>query len=86
MLKNLRRDQNNALAGERWSEANQIQRVIMVLLDAAAGPHPGSLSMEEMTTIKNIFQWLYRHHRNRGLDERAERFQSYVTDIQSLMR
>ena len=55
MLKNLRRDQNNALAGERWSEANQIQRVIMVLLDAAAGPHPGSLSMEEMTTIRNIF-------------------------------
>ena len=86
LLENLRRDQNNALAGERWSEANQIQRGIMVILESTTGPSPGRLSVDEMTTIRNIFQRLYRYHRNRGSDERAERYQTYVTDMQSLMR
>ena len=84
LLENLRRDQNNALAGERWAEANQIQRAIMVLLDAAAGPHPTTLSMEEMTTVRNIFQRLCRHHRNRELDERAQRYQLHRQEFNLL--
>ena len=40
LLKNMRLDQNAALAGERWLEANQIQQAIMVLLEANSGPEP----------------------------------------------
>ena len=79
LLENLRRDQKDALAVERWTQANQIQQAIVVLFDATAGPHPEGLSMQVLTTIRNIFQRLYRHHRNRGLDETTERLQTYVS-------
>ena len=86
LLDNLRKDQNNALAGERWNEASQLQQAIVTLLDATSGPNPEGLSMRVLTAIRNIGQRLYRYHRNRGLDERSERFYLYVTDLQSLMR
>jgi len=85
LLDNLRKDQNNALAGERWYEASQLQQAIVTLLDATSGPNPEGLSMRVITAVRNIGQRLYRYHRNRGLDERAERFYKYVTDMQSMM-
>ena len=79
LLENLRRDQNHTLAVERWAQANQIQQASVVLFDLTAGPHPEGLSMQVLTIIRNIFQRLYRHHRNRGLDERTERLQTNVS-------
>ena len=87
LLDNLRKDQNNdALAGERWNESNQLQQAIVTLLDATSGPNPERLSTRVLTVIRNIGQRLYRYHRNRGLDEGSEQFYLYVTDMQSLMR
>ena len=86
LLENMRMDQNAALAGERWLEANQIQQAIMVLLEATSGPEPEGLTMEVTTQIRNVFQRLFRWHRNRGSDERAERFQRYVQDMHGLMQ
>ena len=46
LLDNLRRDQNNALAGERWNESSQLQQAIVTLLEATSGPNvtKGSVS------------------------------------------
>jgi hypothetical protein len=86
LLDNLRRDQNNALAGERWNESSQLQQAIVTLLEATSGPNAEGLSMRVLALVRNICQRLYRYHRNRGLDERAEKIRLYVTDMQSLMR
>ena len=86
LLSNMREDQNTALSGQRYSEANNIQNAIITLLDATSGPNPEGLTMTVITEIRNVFQRLWRWHRNRGSDERAERFRLYVQDMQQLMR
>ena len=86
MLENMRLDQNEARAAERWLEANQIQQAIMVLLEATAGSEPEGLSVNVTTHNRNVFQRLFRWHRNRGSDERAERFQRYVQNMHGLMQ
>ena len=85
LMNNLRLDQNLALRAERWSEASQIQCAIVLLLDATSGPEPEGLSMVVIQQIRAIFQRLWRWHRNRGLDDRADRFRTYVQDMNSLM-
>eukprot|EP00435_Cladocopium_sp_Y103_P024696 s2951_g6.t1 len=85
LLDHMRADQNIALAAERWAEAQQIQQAIITLLDATSGPEPEGMSMRVVQSIRNVFQRLYRQHRNRGLDDRAERFQRYVEDMNALM-
>ena len=86
LLENMRLDQNAALAAERWLEANQIQQAIMVLLEATSGPEPEGLTLNVTTQIRNVFQRLFRWHRNRGSDERAERYQRYIQDMHGLMQ
>ena len=86
LLENMRSDQNTALSGQRYSEANSIQNAIITLLDATSGPNSEGLTANVITEIRNVFQRLWRWHRNRGSDERAERFRLYVQDMQQLMR
>ena len=80
LLENLRLDQNIALAGERWTEASELQRAIMCLLEPTTGAEPEGMSRDSLTpgtgcsglsprvvmTIRNVCQRLYRWHRNRG--------------------
>ena len=76
LLENMWRDQNVALSNERWMDASQIQSEISTLIDATAGGgtrHPQCLPA------------VFRTHRNRGSDERMERFRVYVENIASLM-
>jgi hypothetical protein len=53
-------------------------------LDASAGPE--GLTMEVTNRIRNVFQRLYRYHRNRGHDDRRDRFRLYVENMDNLMR
>ena len=82
LLQNMRADQNQALAAERWHEANMIQQAICLVLDSTLTE---GFSTRISNEIRNIFQRLYRFHRNRGDDERRDRFRLYVEDMQSLM-
>ena len=88
LLQNMRMDQNRelnrALAGERWHDASEIQQAICLLLDATGGDQPEGLSLRVTNAIRNVFQRLYRFHRNRGDDERRDRLRLYAEDIQSL--
>eukprot|EP00435_Cladocopium_sp_Y103_P009978 s2640_g2.t1 len=77
LLEHMRADQNIALAAEHFNDANQIQQAIITLLDATAGPNPEGPSDAVMQRIRGVFQRIYRYHRNRGLEERAERYQLY---------
>ena len=86
LLEHVRRDQNIALQAERWTEANQLQGAVAILLHATSGPDPEGFSMRVVRDMRNIFQRLYTIHRNRGLDERMERFRVYVEDMNSLMQ
>jgi len=86
LLEHVRRDLNIALQAERWTESNQLQGAVNILLDATGGPNPEGLSMRVLRDVRNIFQRLFRIHRNRGLEERMERFRVYVEDINSLMQ
>ena len=86
LLDNLRVDQYAALAGERWMEASQLQNAIMVILEASGGAEPEGLSVRVVVEIRNVCQRLHRWHRNRGSDERAERFRTYVENMTSLMQ
>ena len=85
LLDNMRVDQTLAFSGERWTEASQIQQAIICLLEATTGPSPEGMSMEVVSTIRNVFQRLYRWHRNRGSDQRTGRFQTYVQNMTNLM-
>ena len=85
LLGNIRADQNIALAAGQYSDADQLQQAIMVMLDFSAGPNSEGLSVEAMQRIRSIFQRLHRYHRNRRSDERAERFRLYVENIAALM-
>ena len=78
----MRVDQNQALAAERWHEASSIQQAICLVLDSTLSE---GFSTRISNEIRNIFQRLYRFHRNRGDDERRGRFRLYVEDMQSLM-
>ena len=82
LLQNMRADQNQALAAERWHEASMIQQAICLVLDSTLTE---GFSTRISNEIRNIFQRLYRFHRNRGDDERRDRFRLYVEDMQSLM-
>ena len=82
LLQNMRVDQNQALAAERWHEASMIQQAICLVLDSTLTE---GFSTRISNEIRNIFQRLYRFHRNRGDDERRDRFRLYVEDMQSLM-
>ena len=86
LVDNMRADLNIALANGRFDESNQIQTGIMTLLDASAGPRPEGLSENVMQRIRGLFQRVYRVHRNRGSDERAERYLQYVEDMNSMMQ
>ena len=86
LLENVRRDLNIALQAERWTESNQLQGAVNILLDATSGPNPEGLSMRVVRDVRNIFQRLFRIHRNRGLEERRDRFRVYVEDMSSLMQ
>ena len=85
LVENLRRDQNISLAAERWAEASQLQTAIMMVIDATSTGGTG-MTMEVVTGVRNICQRLFRFRRNRGLEERAEKIQTYVRDMDSLMR
>ena len=80
----MRADQNIALAAECFNQANQIQHGIMILVDATSGPNPEGLAESVMQRIRELFQRLYRFHRNRGSDEREERFQVNVQNMEKL--
>ena len=71
LLQNMRADQNQALAAERWQEASMIQQAICLVLDSSL-----TEGFRIANEIRNIFQRLYRVHRNRGDDERRDRFMS----------
>ena len=86
LVDSLRADQSAALFGERWMEASQLQNAILVILEASGGAEPEGLSMRVVSEIRNICQRLYRWHRNRGSDERAARFRTYVDNMTSLMQ
>ena len=86
LLENMRRDLNIALNSEQWTEANTIQGAITTLLDATAGSDPEGLSTRVVRDIRNVFQRLFRIHRNRGSDERMERYRTYVENMSSLMQ
>ena len=86
LMNSMRRDQNTALANERWGDASEIQQGIMVLLDASQGEHPRGMTMEVVTNVRNIFQRLWRRARNRGSAERADAYRRYVDDMHGIMR
>ena len=67
-------------------EANQIQSAIAAVLDATAGSEPEGLSMRVLREVRGVFQRLYRTHRNRGSDERRDRYIIFVEDINSLLQ
>ena len=86
LLQHMRKDQNIALAAERWHEANEIQQAIVLVLDATAGPEPEGMGMRITNGIRNVFQRLHTYPRNRGQDERRDRFKLYVENVERLMR
>ena len=58
---------------------------MLILLESSADSNSGGLGMETLNRIRNVFQRLFRWHRNRGSDERAQRYRLYVENIASLM-
>ena len=86
LLQHMRKDQNIALAAERWHEANEIQQAIVLVLDATAGPEPEGMGMRITNGIRNVFQRLHTYPRNRGQDERRDRFRLYIENVERLMR
>ena len=86
LLQHMRKDQNIALAAERWYVANEIQQAIVLVLDATAGPEPEGMGMRITNGIRNVFQRLHTPPRNRGQDERRDRFRLYVENMERLMR
>jgi hypothetical protein len=55
-------------------------------LDATSGAGPEGSSMRVVRDVRHIFQMFYSIHRNRELDERMERFQIHVENMNSLMQ
>ena len=79
----MRSDQNAALAREMWHDASEIQHAIVAALEASSTS--AGLTTETVNRIRNVFQRLYRYHRNRGSDERRDRYRLYVEDMDSMM-
>ena len=59
LLQHMRKDQNIALAAERWYVANEIQQAKVLVLDATAGPEPEGMGMRITNGIRNVFQRLH---------------------------
>jgi hypothetical protein len=62
------------------------QQAIVLVLDATAGPEPEGMGMRITNGIRNVFQRLHTYPRNRGQDERRDRFRLYVENVERLMR
>ena len=73
---NERWNRTSALAAELWYEASQIQRAIMLVLEASGGSSPTGMTTEVVTGIRKIFQRLWRRSRNRGWTTRTARLQA----------
>lgn len=54
-------------------------------MEATSETELEGMSMRVTREIRGVFQRLHRWHRNRGSDERAERYRQYVEDMASLM-
>ena len=83
LMESMRRDQNAALALEAWEDASMIQRALMTVLDASSGSSPIGMTMEVVTSIRGVFQQLYRVARNRGHNDRANACLMYVNDYKA---
>ena len=78
-------DQNVAVSNGLHNDASNIQQAMMILLESSADANAGGLGMETLNRIRNIFQRLFRFHRNGGSDERSQRYRRYVEDMAGLM-
>ena len=85
LLENLRLDQSVAVSNGWHNDASNIQQAMMILLESSADANAGGLEMETLNRIRNIFQRFFRFHRNRGSDERSQRYRLYVENIAGLM-
>ena len=81
----MRLDQNVAVSNGLHNDASNIQQAMMNLLASSADANAGGLGMETLNRIRNIFQRLFRFHRNGGSDERSQRYRRYVEDMAGLM-
>ena len=86
LLENMRVDQGIAITNGWHNDASNIQQAMMILLESDSHDAAGGLQADALNRIRNVFQRLFRFHRNRGSDERAQRYRAYVEDIASLMR
>ena len=77
------REQNAALAVEAFSNASQIQSVIIAVLEANA--NSTGVTMSPVNEVRNIFQRMFRVARNRGDEERATSYRRYVDDLHGMM-
>ena len=85
LLENLGLDQSVAVSNGWHNDASNIQQAMMILLESSADANAGGLGMETLNHIRNIFQRLFRFHRNRGSDEKSQRYRLYVENIAGLM-
>ena len=85
LLQNMRGDQNFALVQENWNDSNQNQQAIVLVLDSLAGDNPEGMSVRVVNGIRGVFQRLYRYHKNRGSDERRDRYRRYINDLDGMM-
>ena len=85
LMKAMRMEQNDALAAELWYEASQIQRAIMLVLEASGGSAPTGMTTEVVTGIRKIFQRLWRRSRNRGWTTRTANYRRYIDDMHGTM-
>ena len=86
LLENMRVDQSFAVSNGLHNDASNIQQAMMILLESTAERGESVLQADALNRIRNVFQRLHRWHRNRGSDERAQRYRSYVEDMANLMR
>ena len=87
----LQLSQNATSMGLRDLLSSQIQHAIVLVLDSLAGDNPEGMSVRVVNGIRGVFQRLYRYHRNRGSDERRDRYRRdryrrYIDDLDGMMR
>ena len=85
LLENMRLDQSVAVTGGWHTDASNIQQAMMMLLESTSGPNADGMTAEVVSRIRHVSQRLYRWHRNRGNDERAQSYRLYVENIASNM-
>eukprot|EP00435_Cladocopium_sp_Y103_P027275 s491_g6.t1 len=83
LMNNLREQQNEALAFERFSDANEMQGGIMLVLNAARDG--AGLTFEVVDGIQKCFKRLQRASRNRGEHWLSETHAAYAEDFQLLL-